>query len=167
MHNVCKQSMRGINKKQHWECPSCKKKFDGHQGRVHDTNSPMIKRSISSPTRSRSLKPFVLSTYPSLTTWSNLSLSSLGNYGASVALPRDGTERKCRDVYQSHNPNSDGHGQGSNVDPQKHQMSQWKANSGYTRECPELLFFSPNCRRTRSRIKHGSVETANGRKVAF
>jgi hypothetical protein len=83
-----------------------KKKLDEHQRRVHDMNSPMIKRSISSPTRSRILKPSMLSTYTSLTTGSNLSMSSFGNSDALATLPHDVTERKYRDVYQSHNPDS-------------------------------------------------------------
>ncbi|CAM6051442.1 unnamed protein product, partial [Sphagnum compactum] len=66
----------------------------------------MIGRSISSPTSSRSLEPSMAGIYTSPMTGSNLSLSSLGNSSALVALPHVIIERKYKDVLQLQNPNS-------------------------------------------------------------
>ncbi len=122
-------------------------------------------------------------THASLTTGSKPFLFSLGDSGALAALPHDAMKIKCRDVYQSHNPDSsvvlegaqsfysplrtaDRHGQGSGTDQHKQQMSRQKASIGCTRERPELSFFSPNRKPTQSRIKRRSAATEVG-KVAI
>jgi hypothetical protein len=46
-------------------------------------------------------------------------------------------------------------------------MSKRKANFGYTQKRPEPLFFSPNYRHKRVRIKCGSAKVADVRKVTF